>query len=211
MDVLHGVAVRDPYRWLEDGDADEVRRWSEAQGRHTRAVLDAVPFASRIRERLRALFSIGLVTAPVAQGGRYFHQRRAGDQEQPILYVRQGRDGSDRVLLDPATLTADRTSALDWYYPSDDGRLIAYGISEGGSERSVLRVRDVDSGRDRPDVIPHARACSLAWRPDGSGFFYTRYPEPGTVPAGEENYHRRVYAHVLGQDWREDPLVFGAD
>jgi prolyl oligopeptidase len=211
VDVLHGVAVRDPYRWLEDGDADDVRRWSEAQGRHTRAALDAVPFSSRIRERLRALFSIGLVTAPVPQGGRYFHQRRAGDQEQPILYVREGREGSDRVLLDPATLTADRTSALDWYYPSDDGRLIAYGISDGGSERSVLRVREVDSGRDRPDVIPHARACSLAWRPDGSGFFYTRYPEPGTVPAREENYHRRVYAHVLGRDWREDPLVFGAD
>lgn len=211
MDVLHGVSVRDPYRWLEDGDADEVRRWSEAQGRHTRAALDAVPFASRIRERLRALFSIGLVTAPVARGGRYFHQRRAGDQEQPVLYVREGRDGADRVLLDPANLSADRTSALDWYYPSDDGRLIAYGISDGGSERSVLRVREVDTGRDRPELIPQARACSLAWRPDGSGFFYTRYPEPGTVPAGEENYHRRVYAHALGGDWREDPLVFGAD
>ena len=211
MDVRHGVEVRDPYRWLEDGEADEVRAWSEAQGRHTRAALDAIPFASAIRERLRALFSIGLVSAPIVRGDLYFHQRRTGDQEQPVLYVRHGREGADRVLLDPASLAADRTSALDWYYPSDDGGRVAYGVSEGGSEMSVLRVRETETGHDLPDLIPHARACSLEWRPDGSGFFYTRYPEPGTVPAGEENYHRRVYEHTLGRDWREDPLVFGGD
>jgi prolyl oligopeptidase len=211
VDVLHGVEVRDPYRWLEDGDSEEVRQWSAAQGRHTRAILDDVPSAPAIRDRLRALFAIGLVSPPVVRAGRYFHQRRAGDQEQPILYVRQGREGADQVLLDPATLAEDRTAALDWYYPSDDGRLIAYGVSEGGSEKSVLRVREVETGRDLLDVIPGARACSLEWRPDGTGFFYTRYPEPGTVPAGEEDYHRRVYEHVLGRDWREDRLIFGAD
>jgi len=203
--------VPDPYRWLEDGEADEVRRWSETQARHTRAILDAEPSAAAIRERLRALFAIGLVSPPVARGGLYFHQRRAGDQEQPILYVREGREGEDRVLLDPAALSADRTSALDWWYPSDDGRLLAYGVSEGGSEKSVLRVRDVASGQDLADVIPGTRACSLEWRPDGTGFFYTRYPEPGSVPAGEENYHRRVFEHTLGRDWRLDPLVFGAE
>ena len=211
MDVCHGVEVRDPYRWLEDGEADEVRRWSEAQARHTRAALDAIPFTAAIRARLRVLFSIGLVSAPVVRGDRYFHQRRTGDQEQPVLYLRHGRDGGDRVLLDPAALAEDRTSALDWYHPSDDGRLLAYGVSEGGSEKSVLRVREVDTGRDLADVIPWTRACSLEWRPDGSGFFYTRYPEPGSVPAGEENYHRRLYEHVLGRDGREDPLVFGDD
>jgi prolyl oligopeptidase len=211
VDVRHGALVRDPYRWLEDGDANEVRLWSAAQGRHTRATLDAIPFGGRILERLRALFSIGLVSAPLVRGGRYFHQRRSGDQEQPVLYVRDGREGPDRVLIDPAALAEDRTSALDWCYPSDDGRLVVYGVSEGGSEKSVLRVRDVDTGQDLADVIPNTRACSLEWRPDGSGFFYTRYPEPGTVPEGEENYHRRVYEHVLGRDWREDPLVFGGD
>ena len=211
MDVRHGVFVRDPYRWLEEGEAEEVRLWSEAQGRHTREVLDAIPFASAIRERLRVLFSIGLVSAPVVRGESYFHQRRTGDQEQPVLYVRHGKDGADRILLDPAALAEDRTSALDWYHPSHDGRLVAYGVSEGGSEKSVLRVREVETGNDLADVIPWTRACSLEWRPDGSGFFYTRYPEPGSVPAGEENYHRRVYEHVLGRDWREDPLVFGGD
>jgi prolyl oligopeptidase len=211
VDVRHGVFVRDPYRWLEDGDAEEVRRWSEAQGRHTRASLEAIPFTAAIRQRLRVLFSIGLVSAPAIRGDRYFHQRRTGDQEQPVLYLRRGRRGEDRVLLDPARLAEDRTSALDWYYPNDDGSLLAHGVSEGGSEKSVLRVLEVDTGRELADVIPFTRACSLEWRPDGSGFFYTRYPEPGSVPAGEENYHRRVYEHVLGRDWREDPLVFGAD
>ncbi len=211
MDLLHGVEVRDPYRWLEDGESDEVRRWSEAQGGHARDALDGVPSAGAIRERLRALFAIGLVSAPAVRRGRYFHQRRTGDQEQPVLYVREGREGPDRVLLDPAVLAEDRTSALDWYYPSDDGRLLAYGVSEGGTEKSVLRVLDVETGRLLDDVIPYTRACSLEWRPGGSGFFYTRYPEPRTVPEGEENYHRRVYEHVLGRDWREDPLVFAAD
>jgi prolyl oligopeptidase len=209
--VRHGIEVSDPYRWLEDGEADEVRQWSESQSRHTRAALDAIPFAAAIRARLRALFSIGLVSAPIIRGQRYFHQRRTGDQEQPVLYVRHGRDGADRVLLDPVARAEDRTSALDWYYPSDDGCLVAYGVSEGGSEQSVLHVRDVESGLDLADVIPGTRACSLEWRPDGSGFFYTRYPEAGSVPTGEENYYRRVYEHVLGRDGREDPLVFGAD
>ncbi|HUG55335.1 MAG TPA: prolyl oligopeptidase family serine peptidase [Vicinamibacteria bacterium] len=211
VDVLHGVEVRDPYRWLENGDADEVRRWSEEQGRVTRSVLDAVPFAAAVRARLLDLFAIGLVSPPVVRAGRHFHQRRRGAQEQPVLYVRHGREGADEVVLDPATLAADRTSALDWFHPSDDGRLLAYGISEGGSEMSVLSVLDVDAGALLDDVIPFTRACSLEWRPDGRAFFYTRYPEPGTVPAGEESYHRRVYEHVLGRDWREDPLVFGAD
>jgi prolyl oligopeptidase len=87
--------------------------------------------------------------------------------------------------------------------------LVAYGVSEGGSEKSTLRVREVETGRDLPDVIPWTRACSLEWRPDGSGFFYTRYPEPGRVPPGEEDYHRQVFEHSLGEDWRRDALLFG--
>ena len=203
--------MSDPYRWLEDGDAPDVRAWTEAQGRHTAAVLGALPFRAALHARLKALFSIGVVTAPLPRRDRYFYQRRTGGQDQPILYVRSGRQGPERVLLDPAALAADRTSALDWYHPSPDGRLFAYGISEGGTEKSVLRVREVDTGRDLDDVIPHTRACSLEWWPDASGFFYTRYPAPGSVPAGEEDYHRRVYAHRLGRPFLEDALVFGTD
>jgi prolyl oligopeptidase len=113
------------------------------------------------------------------------------------------------VLLDVNQLAADGTQSLDWWYPSEDGALLAYGVSASGDENSILRVRDVATGRDREDTIPHARACSLAWLPAGDGFYYTRYPAPGTVPAGEEHYHRHVYFHRLGTDPASDVKVFG--
>jgi prolyl oligopeptidase len=125
------------------------------------------------------------------------------------LLVRDGVQGHDRVLIDPAHGVPDGARSLDWWEPCDDGSLVAYGVSEGGSERSSLRVREVATGRDLDLQIPGTRACSLAWLPDRSGFYYTRYPEPGSVPADEESYHRRVFLHRLGRDWREDPLVFG--
>ena len=208
--MLHGVPVPDPYRWLEDGDAPEVQAWTEAQGLHTRRALDALPGIDAVRRRLTQLFSIGTLSPPTIRGGRLFYERRDGKQEQPRLLVRDGLRGADRVLVDPAAQAGDGATALDWYYPSPDGRRVAYGLSEGGSEKSVLRVLDVQGGRPLPDAIPHTRACSLEWRRDGSGFFYTRYPDPKSVAAGEENYHRRVFEHLLGRDWREDPLVFEA-
>jgi prolyl oligopeptidase len=208
VEVRHGVAVADPYRWLEDGESPEVTAWSAAQERHLRAVLDPLPFRDAIRRRLRALFSIGTIAPPVPRRARYFYEKRTGAQEQPVLLLREGIGGEDRVLLDPSTLAQDSTSALDWHYPSPDGRLLAYGVSEGGSEKSTLSVLEVASGGRLSDAIPFTRACSLEWLPDGSGFYYTRYPEPGTVPAGQEDYHRRVFLHRLGTDWREDPLVF---
>jgi prolyl oligopeptidase len=209
VDSLHGVPVPDPYRWLEIEDSDEVVAWTEVQARHTRRVLDRIPFRSAIRERLRSLLAIGTVSAPSVHRGRYFFQRRTGTQEQPVLYVRQGVHGEDRVLLDPAARSADATTALDWYYPSQDGRFLAYGLSEGGSEKSTLRILDVDRAEDTGEEIPWTRACSLEWFPDGGGFLYTRYPEPGAVPSGQEDYHRRVFDHRLGRDWRADPLIFG--
>jgi prolyl oligopeptidase len=202
--------VEDPYRWLEDGESPEVAAWTDAQGRHTQEALSGFPGRARLRARLEALFAIGTLTPPSVHRGRCFYQRRQGNEEQPILYVRDSAGAPDRVLLDPARLSADATSALDWYYPSPDGKLLAFGVSEGGSELSTLRVRDVAAGVDLGDEIPHTRACSLAWLPDAAGFYYTRYPEPGSVAAGEENYHRRVFFHALGSDPRRDPEIFGA-
>ena len=125
-----------------------------------------------------------------------------------MLYVREGRDGEDRVLIDPNQLDAQGTTALDWFYPSEDGRLLAYGLSENGSEQSLLHVLEVDSGAPLPDRIPRTRSADLAWLPDGSGFYYTRYPAGGEVPEGEEHYHRSVFFHRLGTDSAGDPLIF---
>jgi prolyl oligopeptidase len=210
-ETLHGEQVADPYRWLEDGDAPETREWVAAQNVHTRSVLDHLPRREAIRARLDQLLTTGSVGVPQVRGTRHFYTRRDGRQDQPVLRVREGVAGPERTLLDPNALSAGGLVSLDWWQPSRDGRFLAYGLSEGGDEWSVLRVLDVDRGIPLPgEEIPRARACSVAWLPDGSGFYYTRYPEPGAVPAGEEHYHRRVFLHALGTPWQADPEVFGA-
>ncbi len=210
VEPLHDVAIADPYRWLEDSGDAEVRGWVETQNTWTRQALDARPGREALRRRLADLLAIGSLGAPVGRGERYFHTRRDGaDQDQPILYVRQGLLGEDRVLIDPNRLSADGTTSIDWWFPSEDGRLLAYGLSKGGDEKSTLRILDVGSGRGLDDAIPHTRYASIGWLPDGSGFYYTRYPAPGTVPPGQENYNQHVFFHHLGDDPARDPKIFG--
>jgi prolyl oligopeptidase len=232
VETLHGVEVRDPYRWLEDAQAPEVKEWTAAQNAHMRKTLDAVPGRDWIEQRLWQLHEIGALGVPVAkklpapraargrrqrqeeaaapEAIRYFYTRRTGKQNQPVLYVRDGLTGPERTLVDVNALATDGTRALDWWYPSEDGRLVAYGVSANGDEESVLRVRDVATGQDLKDEIPRTRACSLAWTPDGKGFFYTRYPTKGQVPDGEETYHRHVFFHRLGDAPAKDRPIFGA-
>jgi prolyl oligopeptidase len=223
VDDYHGTKVSDPFRWLEEGDSDAVKRWTDLQNAATREHLDGIAGRERLRQTIRGILEVGLVAPPhvVARRGqsdpktkgklerRYFHTKREGGQNQPVLYVRDGVSGEDRVLLDPNALSSDGTTALDWWHPSEDGALVAWGRSEGGSEESTLYVRDVTTGKDLTDRIPHTRHASVAWLPGGKRFFYSRYPEPGSVPAGEEKYHSKIYEHVLGRDPKEDKLVFG--
>jgi len=213
VDKLHGVEVHDPYRWLENGDSPEVQAWTEAQNRYLHESLDAFPGRKWLEQRLWKWQETGSLGTPVMRGKgkrvRLFYTRRDGKQNQPVLYVRQGRAGKDRALLDVNRMAADGTLALDWWYPSEDGTLLAYGISTSGDENSTLRVRSVASGRDLTDTIPRARACSLAWLPNSGGFYYTRYPGQGEVPADEEPYHRSVFLHKLGTNPADDPKVFG--
>jgi prolyl oligopeptidase len=210
VEEVHGVTISDPYRWLEDGGKDEVRQWTAAQNDHTRTLLGARPGREGVRERLTRLLSIGTLGTPAPRNGLYFYTRREGaSQNQPILYVRQGLKGQDRALVDPNELSPDGTATIDWWYPSEDGKLLAYGISTSGDEKSTLRILEVETGRHLSDVIPHTRYCTLAWLPDNRGFYYTRYPAPGEVPPGEENYHRHVFYHSLGGDPKNDPRVYG--
>jgi prolyl oligopeptidase len=213
VDKVHGVEVRDPYRWLENGDAPDVTSWTEKQNATMRKALDAVPGRKWIEDRLWKLHEIGSLGVPVAKGkgkeARYFYTRRTGKQNQPVLYVRDGVEGPDRVLVDVNALKADGTMSLDWWVPSEDGKLVAYGVSANGDENSTLKVRNVKSGVDLSDEITRARHCSLAWMPDGTGFYYTRYPAKGSVPAGEDEYHRSVFHHRLGNDPDKEARLFG--
>jgi prolyl oligopeptidase len=209
VEIVHGEPVADPYRWLEEGESDETRAWVAAQNAYTRSVLDGLPCREAIHARLDLLLTTGSVGTPVVRGRRYFYERRGGRQDQPVLVVRDKDSDAERTVIDPNALSAGGIVALDWWYASWDGGRMAYGLSEGGTELSTLRLLDVDTGQMAADEIPYTRAASVAWLPDGSAFYYTRNPEPGSVPAGDEMYHRHVFFHVLGRNWREDEEVFG--
>ncbi|HEX6423895.1 MAG TPA: prolyl oligopeptidase family serine peptidase [Acidimicrobiales bacterium] len=212
VDVVHGVEVADPYRWLEDADAPDTRTWVEAANDRTRRALDAHPGRAALVERYRTLFTAGSAGAPSIRGGRLFSIDRWGDLEQAVLVVRDvhgERRPAARTLIDPHDVTGDPTAALDWYAPSVDGRRVAFGISTGGDERSTLGIVEVATGEHLPDSIPHTRAASVGWAPDRTAFAYTRYPDPAAVGEDEANYHRTVWWHVVGDDPGHDELVFG--
>jgi len=208
-DMVQGHKIVDRYRYLEDPNDPDTKLYVEQELGYTRALLDPLPGRDKINARLAQLLAIGSVSAPQMGGKYYFYTRREGNQNQPILYIREGLNGDDRMLVDVNKLAADGTTALDWWFASDDGKYVAYGTSASGSEISTLRVIETASGELLPDAIERTRAASLAWKHDNSGFFYTRYPKKGEVPAGQEVYHRHVFYHALGSDPSADPLIFG--
>jgi len=208
-DIVFNIKITDPFRWLDEEDDPAVKEWVAAQNKFTQSVLADRPGREQIRKRLSTLLEIGSLGTPQPVKGRYFYTKREGVQNQPVLYVRSGLKGDDQVVVDPNLLSKEGTIALDWWFPSDDGKLVAYGLSKDGSEQSVLHVRDVANGKDLAEKIERTRACSVAWLPDSTGFYYTRYPAVGSVAKGQENYFRHVYLHTLGADPRDDVKVFG--
>jgi len=208
-DIFHGTRVIDSYRWLEKSDSPATEKWVSEQNAYTRALLDPLPMRSAVQKRLTDLLSIGTVTPPIVGGRHYFYTKREGMQNQPVLYVRDQLNGTDRVLVDANQLAADGTIALDWFQPSYNGKYVAYGISAGGSEMSTLHVIESSTGKELPDTIERTRAASIAWLHDNSGFYYTRYPNKGDVPAGQEMYNRHVFFHLLGSPVDSDDPIFG--
>ena len=191
---------------MEDGEDPGTRDWVTRQNQRTRVFLDNLPDRPLIREKLDALLRVTVVGAPRLAAHRLFALERGGDREQAVLTVRSAVDRAApvRALVDPVARGGDTTAAIDWYHPSTDGHLLAYGTSEAGDERSTLRVLNVDSGAHLDDVIPDCRAASVAWLPDNTAFAYTRYP-PGA------SYHRAVWWHRLGTDPAKDELLWGPD
>ena len=205
VDNYHGIAVPDPYRWLEDGDDADVVAWVATQNELTSSFL-AVPARAEWHRRLLEVMELPVLQHAVLRGDHLFCYERPAGAEQFVLTRRSAIDSAEPpvVLLDPATFSEDAATAIDWYYPSRDGSLVAVGISEGGTEQSVLHVlsgADGSTAGGVGDRIPDTRASSVAWEPDGTGFFYVRYP------AGDE-YNRTVHHHRLGTDWRDDPVVW---
>lgn len=203
-EVLHGDRIADPYRWLER-DSAETRAWTADQNARTRAALDGVGIRSYFQERLRALIGVGLLGTPRPVGERVFYERRSPGARQTVLYVVAG--GRERALIDPSVTDPEGLTSLDWWYPSPDGALVAYGISRGGTEMSTLHIIDVATAAALPDAIPQTQRAQVSW--SGRGFYYTVHPAPGTVAPGDELYFTRVRYHTLGDDPATDALVFG--
>jgi prolyl oligopeptidase len=208
-DDYHGVKVADPYRWLEDDHSAETKAWVEAQNKITFGYLEQIPQRAAIKARLTVLWNYERYGVPFKQGGRYFLTKNDGLQNQSVLYTMTTLTSAPQLLLDPNKLSTDGTVALGGYGLSDDGNLMAYGLSTAGSDWQEWKVRDVRSGADLPDQIKWVKFSGASWKKDGSGFFYSRYDEPTeATKLTKANYFHKLYFHRLGTAQSEDQLVY---
>ena len=209
VEVLHGRAVADPYRELEDPASPATRAWRDAQDRLCAEHLAALPGRAALRAQLSQLLAAGAVGPPAWRAERSFWTCREPGQEHAVLHVRDG-NGSERVLLDVARLDPTGRTTLDAWSPSKEGRRLAYQLSTGGDEESLLRVLDVTTGEVVDGPVDRCRYSPVAWLPGGEAFFYVRRLAPDLVPEGEQQFHRRVYRHVVGTPVEQDTEVWGA-
>ena len=199
IDVVHDRKITDPYRWLEDQESPETREWIRKQNEYADSILGQIPGQDALREKVAGYLKIDTISAPIARGGRYFLTKRKADQALGVIYMREGLDGADRVLIDPHSMSEDHTTNVGIVDISRDGKLLAYNVRDGGVDETEIRIMDVDTGKDLPDVLPEAYYMGLSFEPDNSGFYYNKYTEQGS----------RAYYHEMGGDVSDDRLVFG--
>ncbi len=199
VDVLHGVDVPDPYRWLEDQESPDTRRWIDTQNDYTDSVLQVLPGREALRATAARVLERDVIGLPNERGGRYFFEKRRANQNLAVLYMRDGVDGDDEVLIDPHPMSPDHTVSVDYEDVSADGSLVAYAVREGGVDEVSIRLMEVDTREDLPDVLPEARYGAVWITPDNRGLFYERY---GDVTP-------RVMYHEIGTDRAEDIMLFG--
>jgi prolyl oligopeptidase len=209
VDDYRGTRVADPYRWLEAIDSSSVADWVRAQNAVTMPYLAALPGRDLLKQRITALYDFPRTSAPFWQGGRWFYTKNSGLQRQSVWYARLTLDGAEQVVLDPNQLSPDGSIALSGFSPSPDGKSLAYGQSEGGSDWVTYYVRDLRTGKSTADTVRWAKFSGASWTKDGQGFFYSRYPEP---PKGEQLKvkleHQTLYYHRLGTPQSADVKVY---
>jgi prolyl oligopeptidase len=200
-ETLHGVTIADPYRWLEDQNSPETRAWINAQNEYTASILGSLPFRNQIRDRLTQLLKVDTINTPIARGGRYFISKRRADQNQSVVYVRNGLNGKDEVLLDPNTMSPDNSISIQIQDVSTDGKLLAYGVRQGGEDEVSVAIMDVDSRKNIADRLPRGR-IGVSLKPDKTGFYYSKFTN---------NVGGRIYYHAMGMDASKDIEVFGKE
>ncbi|MEZ5419778.1 MAG: prolyl oligopeptidase family serine peptidase [Vicinamibacterales bacterium] len=207
VDTYHGMAVPDPYRWLEDDTSPETAAWVEAQNAVTFAHLATIPFRASLTDRLAQLYDYPKYGEPFRRGGTYFFTKNDGLQNQAVIYRQQGLDGPPEVLLDPNTLSPDGTTKLSIFSVSKDGRHAVYGLSAGGSDWNTYKVLDVASGQPLDDSVEWVKVSGAAWA--GDGFYYSRYPQPDKGrELSTKNVNHEVFFHRLGTRQSADERVF---
>lgn len=199
VETLHGVEIADSYRWLEDQDAPETRAWIDRQNAYTDSVLTGLPGREALESVVARVLQVDAISLPNERDGRYFHSKRRADQDLSVIYVREGVEAEDRVLIDPHPMSPDHTVSVSLLDISQDGRLVVYGVRAGGVDEVSIRLRDVDTGADLPDDFPAARYGQVNLTPDKTGFYYERY---GDVAP-------RVMYHAIGTDPGTDVQLFG--
>ncbi|MDE2747927.1 MAG: prolyl oligopeptidase family serine peptidase [Chloroflexota bacterium] len=207
-DDFFGTLVADPYRWLEEADDPEVLEWTRQQHELAMEALNGLPGRAAFEGRLREVWGYPQHGIPRKRGDKLFYMRNDGLQAQPVLYVQEG-DKPERALIDPNTFSEDGAVAIFDWQPTGDGRLVMYALSDGGLDWVHFRFRDVESGEDLADKLARLKFSSVAWRKDGSGFFYSRYTD-GAPDEGPENptVSYQVYYHKLGTQQADDKLIY---
>jgi len=204
-EVFHGVAVTDPYRWLEDQDSPRTRAWIEEQTLYARGYLDSIPGRERIRERIREFLAVETYDSLQKAGSRYFFRKRLPDQEQPCIYMREGADGEDRLLIDPSERGTGNYTAVKPLRVSPDGRLLLYEVKEGGERTGTFELLEIESRKCLLDLLPRGYLRGFAFAPDGKSFYYVHEALDGKRP-----FYRAAYQHVLGTPSTEDREIFVA-
>jgi prolyl oligopeptidase len=202
-EVLHGVSVNDPYRWLEDQDAPRTRAWIGEQNLYARTYLDSIPVRERTRQRIREFLAVETHDSLQKVGNWYFFRKRSPDQEQPCIYMREGADGQDRLLLDPAERGTGKYTAVKPLRASADGRLLLYEVKQGGERTGVFEIFDIAAGKTLPDTLGRGYLRGFAFAPDSGSFYYVHEPLPGKSPMRNAAYH-----HTLGTPSSDDREIF---
>jgi len=209
VEDYHGTQVADPYRWLEDDNAEETKQWVEAQNKVTFAYLEKIPQRKKINERLTELWNYEKYGMPYKEGGLYFFTKNDGLQNQSVLYVQKSLDADPKILLDPNTFSEDGTVALTRTAVSKNGHYLMYGTSSGGSDWQEFSLRNIQSGNDLSDHLQWIKFSGASWSKDSKGFYYSRYDEP---PKGKKmvqsNKSQKVFYHEVGTDQSKDQLIY---
>ncbi len=209
VDDYHGTLIADPYRWLEDPDSEETKAWVTTQNQLTFKYLEEIPSREKIKQRLTQLWDYEKYSIPFKKGNRYFYFKNDGLQNQSVLYTLTTLDGEPRLLLDPNTLSPDGTVALSGFAISENGELLAYGLSTAGSDWQEWKVRNIETGEDFSDRLNWIKFSGASWSHDHEGFFYSRYDEPKPETKLEEvNYFQKLFYHRLGTPQSEDVLIY---